>query len=66
MNLSLAAGADCGIVDPVATDVRRIMSIDNQNAQYRLAEDVLLGRDRNCKNFLRAYRKGELQAAPAG
>ncbi|PYT27866.1 MAG: hypothetical protein DMG57_16810 [Acidobacteria bacterium] len=66
VNLSLAAGADCGIVDPVATDVRRIMSIDNQNAQYRLAEDVLLGRDRNCKNFLRAYRKGELQAAPAG
>jgi hypothetical protein len=22
---------------------------------------MLLGKDRNCKNFLRAYRKGELQ-----
>ncbi len=30
-----------------------------------LAEDVLLGRDRSCKSFLRAYRKGELQPAAA-
>jgi len=66
LKLAVAAGADSGIVDPVATDVRRIMSIDNQNPQYRLAEDVLLGRDRNCKNFLRAYRKGELRPALAG
>ena len=66
INLAVEAGADSGIVDPIATDVRRIMAIDNQNPQYRLVEDVLLGRDRNCKNFLRAYRKGEMQAAPAG
>ena len=65
INLAVEAGADSGIVDPVATDVRRIMSIDTQNPQYRLVEDVLLGRDRTCKIFLRAYRKGELQAATA-
>jgi 5-methyltetrahydrofolate--homocysteine methyltransferase len=66
LNLAVAAGADSGIIDPVATDVRRILSIHTPNPYYVVAEDVLLGRDRNCKNFLRAYRKGEIQAATAG
>jgi 5-methyltetrahydrofolate--homocysteine methyltransferase len=66
LNLAVEAGADSGIIDPVATDVRRILSIRTPNPHFLLAEDVLLGRDRNCKNFLRAYRKGDIQAATAG
>ncbi len=62
INLAVAAGADSGIVDPVATDIRRVFSLDKQARPYQLAEDMLLGRDRNCKHFLRAYRKGELGA----
>ncbi|MSV27390.1 MAG: hypothetical protein EXQ52_01395 [Bryobacterales bacterium] len=62
INLAVSAGADSGIVDPVATDIRRVFSLDKQARPYQLAEDMLLGRDRNCKNFLRAYRKGELAA----
>jgi 5-methyltetrahydrofolate--homocysteine methyltransferase len=63
--LAMDAGADCGIIDPVAANVPQILSLDRQSRGYQLAEDVLLGRDRSCKSFLRAYRKGELQPAAA-
>jgi 5-methyltetrahydrofolate--homocysteine methyltransferase len=58
--LSLEAGADSGIIDPVASNLGAILSMDRQAKPYRMAEDLLLGRDRHCKSFLRAYRKGEL------
>ena len=59
--LSLEAGADSGIIDPVASNLQSILSMDRQASTYRMTEDLLLGRDRHCKKFLRAYRKGELQ-----
>jgi 5-methyltetrahydrofolate--homocysteine methyltransferase len=59
--LSLEAGADSGIIDPVASNLKAIHSMDRQARPCRMTEDLLLGRDRHCKNFLRAYRKGELQ-----
>ena len=62
-NLAVDAGADSGIVDPVTGKMNEVFSIDKTTARYKLAEDMLLGRDRFCKKFLRAYRKGELQPA---
>lgn len=62
--LATEAGADGGIIDPVASSLPRVFALDRASRAYQLAEDVLMGRDRNCKNFLRAYRKGEL-AQPA-
>jgi 5-methyltetrahydrofolate--homocysteine methyltransferase len=59
--LSVEAGADSGIVDPVASHLEEVFSTDRNSRGYQLAEDVLLGRDRNCRTFLRAYRKGEIQ-----
>jgi 5-methyltetrahydrofolate corrinoid/iron sulfur protein methyltransferase len=61
MNLAVEAGADSGIVDPVANDLNRVFAADQSTRPYQLAQDMLLGRDRNCKSFLRAYRKGELE-----
>jgi 5-methyltetrahydrofolate--homocysteine methyltransferase len=60
--LATDAGADSGIIDPVASPLNRVFSIDRQSRPYQLAAEVLLGQDRNCKTFLRAFRKGELQA----
>ncbi len=60
LNLAVEAGADSGIVDPVANDLTRVFVADKESPRYQLALDMLMGRDRNCKNFLRAYRKGEL------
>jgi 5-methyltetrahydrofolate--homocysteine methyltransferase len=61
LNLAVEAGADSGIIDPVSCNIGHVLAIDKDSKQYRLAEDMLLGRDRHCKNFLRAYRRGELQ-----
>ena len=59
--LALAAGADSGIVDPVTSKPGEVYSLDRNSTPYQLAEDMLLGKDRNCKTFLRAFRKGELK-----
>jgi len=59
--LATEAGADSGIIDPVASHLDKVFSIERQSRPFQLAEEMLLGKDRNCKNFLRAYRKGELQ-----
>ena len=61
INLSVEAGVDSGIVDPTANDLNAIFSTDKTSTPYQLAQEMLLGRDRSCKNFLRAYRKGELE-----
>ena len=64
INLAVEAGADSGIVDPVATSLNEVFLADRSSRPYRLAQAMLLGEDRNCKNFLRAYRQGELTPAP--
>jgi cobalamin-dependent methionine synthase I len=64
LNLAVEAGADSGIVDPVANDLNQVFLADRSSRPYQLTQDMLLGVDRNCKKFLRAYRQGELTSAP--
>jgi 5-methyltetrahydrofolate--homocysteine methyltransferase len=61
INLAVEAGADSGIVDSVGNDLNQVFAADQTSRPYQLARDMLLGLDRNCKIFLRAYRKGELE-----
>ena len=65
INLAVEAGADSGIVDSVANDLNRVFLADKTSRPYQLALEMLTGLDRNCKNFLRAYRKGELETVAA-
>ncbi len=65
IDLAVEAGADSGIVDPVASDLGRVFAIDRESEGYRLAADLLLGRDLYGGDFLAAYRRGELAAAIA-
>ena len=60
--LAVEAGADSGIVDPVTSHLDEVHGMDRTSDRYRMAEDLLLGRDYRCKTFLRAHRKGELDA----
>ena len=60
--LAVEAGADGGIMDPVASPPAAILAIDRTEPRYRLAEEVMLGRDEHCVNYIRAWRKGELTA----
>ena len=60
VDLAVDAGADGGIIDPVTRNINEILNMDRSTKPYGLAKDMLLGQDRNCKNFLRAFRQGEL------
>ena len=65
IDLAAAAGADSGIIDPVASDPRRIFAQDRTSRAYVLAADLLTGRDPFGMEFLTAYRAGELSAEAA-
>lgn len=66
LDLAMQAGADSGIIDPIANDPRRAAALDREARPYRLAADALMGRDLFCMEFLTAYRAGELGTASAG
>ncbi len=59
--LAIEAGADSGIIDPVATSVENVLRLDPEASTYRLAEDVLMGRDKDCRKYIRAWRQKQLQ-----
>jgi len=63
VDLVVEAGADSGIVDPVASDLKRVFAQDREARPYRLAADLLTGVDQYGMEFLAAYRKGELASA---
>ena len=60
IDLAIAAGADSGIIDPLANDPRRIAEFDRGSRPYRLASDLLTGADPYGGEFLGAFRAGEL------
>jgi len=60
INLAADAGADSGIIDPVASDPRRVFAQDRSSRAYAMAADLLTGRDAFGMEFLTAYRAGEL------
>ena len=61
MILAVEAGADSGIIDPVTNNPQKALALDRTSRTYQLTEDMMLGKDRFCRTFLRAYRKGELE-----
>ena len=64
--LAIEAGADSGIIDPVAGNVDQALALDRDSHPYRLAHDVLSGADRHCRAYMKAYRAGELEQPELG
>ena len=60
IDLAAEAGADSGIIDPVASDPRLVFTRDRGDRAGMLAADLLTGRDAFGMAFLTAYRAGEL------
>ena len=60
IDLAAAAGIDSGIVDPVASDLARVFQSDRSAEGYRLASDLLLGRDPFGGEYVAAFRAGRL------
>ncbi len=59
--LAMEAGADSAIMDPVVSKPAELANLDRSSAAYKFAEDIILDRDRNCRSFLKAWRKGDLK-----
>ncbi len=57
MIMAVEAGADSGIINPVSSFPPEVFAIDRESESYRLAEDVLTGRDEHCKAYIRAWRR---------
>ena len=55
--LSVEAGADGGIIDPVLSNPSDVFSMDRNSTAYQMAEDVILGRDEFCQKYISAWRK---------
>jgi 5-methyltetrahydrofolate--homocysteine methyltransferase len=62
LRMAIDAGADSGIIDPVATDLELVRRVDVDAGAHALARDAILGIDVNCRAFLRAYRAGDFAA----
>ena len=60
IDLAVEAGADSGIIDPVASDLHRIFAQERGGRAATLAADLLTGRDPFGMAFLTAYCAGEL------
>ncbi len=60
IDLATEAGIDGGIIDPVASDLERVFSADRDAEPYRLAADLLLGRDPFGGEYVAAFRAGRL------
>ena len=60
--LSVEAGIDAGILDPIATKLERVFTLDTESEPVKLALDALEGRDDFCMNYIMAYRDGRLKA----
>jgi 5-methyltetrahydrofolate--homocysteine methyltransferase len=64
IDLATEAGADAGIIDPVASDLARIVARDRASHVYRLAADLVTGADPYGMAYLAAFRAGELAGEP--
>jgi hypothetical protein len=62
IDMAAEAGADGGIIDPVASDLKRIFVRDRGSRSYRLAAGLLTGADPYGMDFIEAFRAGELAA----
>jgi 5-methyltetrahydrofolate--homocysteine methyltransferase len=60
IDLAAEAGIDSGIIDPVASDLGRVFAADRDAEGYRLAADMLLGRDPFGGGYVAAFRAGRL------
>jgi hypothetical protein len=60
LDLSVQAGIDSGIVDPVAADIRAALAPDRDSDAYRLAAAMLTGQDAFGMDFIEAFRAGRL------
>ena len=56
MILGTEVGLDSGIIDPNLSPPSEVFAMDRERDDYRLAENVILGRDEGCRTYIKAWR----------
>ena len=62
IKLSIDAGANSGIVNPLESDIQKIQNMDLDSGPVKIASDMLLGNDEYCMNFISQFREGNLKS----
>ena len=60
IHLSLEAGIDAGIIDPIQSKTERVFNLDLDSPGVKLAREMLLGKDEFCVNYIKAWREGRI------
>ena len=60
ISLAMEAGIDSGIINPVENRIDRVRSLDRSSQRVKMAQDMLLGKDEFCMQYISAYREGIL------
>ena len=60
IRLSMEAGVNSAILNPVESKLERIMALDMESEQVQITVDMLLGKDEFCTKFLSKFRENKL------
>jgi len=60
IRLAVEAGVNSGIVNPVESQLERIMNLDMDSVPVGIAKRMLLGDDEFCMDFISSFREGKL------
>lgn len=60
LRLAIDHGADSGIIDPVHVDIDKILAMDMDAKRVQITNEMLMGNDDFCMNYISAYRAGDL------
>lgn len=60
MKLGLDAGIDSGIIDPIQCNLEQVFNPTPPSEGMHMAENMLLGKDDFCMNYIESWRNGKL------
>ena len=58
VKICINRGLDSGIIDPIQIKIDEILSLDESTEDYKVAEDMLMGKDDFCMNYINYCRQG--------
>ena len=56
--ICLQRGLDSGIIDPLQLKIDDILALDENSEDFKIAENMLMGRDDFCMNYIKYCREG--------
>ena len=60
IKLAIQNGVDGGIIDPIQTNIKEVLSLDLNSPATAITADMLMGHDEFCVRYLQAFRTGKL------